>query len=182
MLNKFSSSAKKLNRVVSQINLNNYVKSDLTGSLMNIQIPNNKTFQSQIRPNPTPNKIINNSNNILQFHNQLFEYSARYVKKSISAFNILNNELIIKNTLLDYNTENVISENFEIFVGGLHIPNDFDVREVENNVVIKLYGNYIDFQNTEPSDVYAFGKFLDVILDTENSIDLLTEDGSKIII
>jgi hypothetical protein len=182
MLNRFSSSAKKLNRVIPKINSNNLAQSDLTGSLMNIEMPNNKKFESQNRSNPTPTRFVNNKNIINNFHSQIFEYSVRYNKKLVDLFDIINNKLIIKNVSLDYGTEDVTPDNFEIFVGGLHIPGNFNIKQIGNDVIITLYDDYIDFINTLPSDIYVFGKFVDITLNTETSFNLLTEEGDEIII
>jgi hypothetical protein len=221
MLNKFSSATRNLQRVIAQINPNNLVSSDLTGSLLNIKIPSqtkfqsksrhnvistivndstlntqsfltssllnielpsSQSFQSHIRSNPNPIKLVNNTNNINEFHNQIFEYSARYTKRVINEFDSILNTLTIKNVLLDYGTEDVTPENFEILLFGLHIPGDFIVNQIGTNVVITLNDEYIDFDNTTTTDIYVYGKFVDIILDTENSIDLATEDGEILII
>ncbi len=221
MLNRFKSATRNLQRVIAKINPNNLVDSDLTGSLLkieipsstkyqsktrqavfssvvnsnnlntesyltssllNIQLPTSQSLQSHTRSNPNLIKIVNNDNVINDFNSQIFEYSARNIQKAISEFDVPNNALIIKNTLLDYGTEDVTAENFEIFMFGLHIPNDFNVKQVDNNVVILLNDDYVDFDNTTINDIYVCGKFADINLDTENLIDLLTEDGEEIII
>ena len=202
MLNKFSSAARKINRVIAKINPNNLVNSDLTGSLLNIQIPSttkyqsktrqgvfstivsettqtvltssllnidlpsSQSFQSQTRSNPNPITIVNNTNTINDFHAQIFEYSARYTKREIDEFDSIANTLTIKNVLLDYGTEDVTSDNFEILLFGLHIPGDFSIKQDGNNIVVILNDYYIDFDNTTISDIYVYGKFVDIILDT----------------
>lgn len=218
MLNKFPSAARKINRVIAKINPNNLVNSDLTGSLLNIQIPSttkyqsktrqgvfstivnettqtlltssllnielpsSQSFQSQTRSNPNPITFVNNANTINEFHAQIFDYSARYIRKVVDEFNSVENTLTIKNVLLDYGTEDVTPENFEIFLYGLHIPNDFSVKQIGNDIVVLLNDAYIDFDNTTIDDIYVYGKFADINLDTENLFDLLTEDGEEIII
>jgi hypothetical protein len=157
-------------------------QSFLTSSLLNIDLPSSQSFQAQTRSNPNPTKLVNNTNTISDFYSQIFEYSARYAKKTIDDYDNELNTLTIKNILLDYGTEDVTSENFEIFVFGLHIPGDFIVEQVDNDVVITLNDAYIDFDNTTTNDIYVYGKFVDINLDTENSINLLTEDGEEIIL
>ena len=49
MLNRFSATSRKINRVIAKINPNNLVNSDLTGSLLNIQIPSTNKFESRSR-------------------------------------------------------------------------------------------------------------------------------------
>lgn len=221
MLRQFSSNTRKLNRVIAKINPNNLVDSDLTGSLLKIEIPSNikyqsktrsgligsvvnvnglntetyltasllnielptsQSLQSYTRSNPNPTKIVNNDGTINNFHSQIFEYSARSIQRNINEFDVPNNSLIMRNTILDYGTEDVSAENFEIIMFGLHIPTDFDVRQDGNNVVIVLNDNYIDFDNTTINDIYVCGKFMDIVLDTEDYVDLLTENGENIII
>ena len=69
-----------------------------------------------------------------------------------------------------------------IFLFGLHIPSDFTVSQIGANIVIHLNDRYIDFDNTTTNDIYVYGKFVDIILDTENSINLATENGEVLII
>lgn len=179
---KFQSKTKHgvISTVVNDTVLN--TQSFLTSSLLNIDLPTTQSFQSHIRSNPNPIKIVNNSNTINEFHEQIFEYSARYVRRVVSEFNSVLNTLTIHNALLDYGTEDVTPENFEIFLFGLHIPGDFTVTQIDTNIVIYLNDRYIDFDNTTTNDIYVYGKFVDIILDTENSIDLATEDGEILII
>jgi hypothetical protein len=218
MLNRFSSATRKINRVIAKINPNNLVNSDLTGSLLNIQIPSttkyqsktrqgvfstivnettqtlltssllnielpsSQSFQAQTRSNPNPITLVNNTNTINDFHAQIFEYSARYAKREIDEFDSIANTLTIKNALLDYGTEDVTSDNFEILLFGLHIPGDFSIKQDGDNIVVILNDYYIDFDNVTINDIYVYGKFVDIILDTENLIDLTTEDGEALII
>jgi hypothetical protein len=63
MRNQFSSNTRKLNRIISKINVNNLNDSlYLTGSLENIQIPSAKSFQSNVRKNPFGVKVVNVNN------------------------------------------------------------------------------------------------------------------------
>lgn len=169
-----------ISTVVNENSLN--TQSFLTSSLLNIDLPSSQSFQSHIRSNPNPIKLVNNTNTINDFYSQIFEYSARYTKRVVDEFDSVLNTLTIKNILLDYGTEDVTPENFEILLFGLHIPGDFTVSQNGNNVVIKLNDEYIDFDNTTTNDIYVYGKFVDINLGTENSLNLLTEDGEEIII
>jgi hypothetical protein len=221
MLKQFSSNARKLNRVISKINPQNLVNLDLSGSLLNIEIPTNKSFQSrarntvfnpitnihslntqsfltssllnidlpssqsfqsQTRSNPNPTKLVNNANTINDFHSEIFEYSARNIERAVDAIDSVNNTLTIYNVNLAYGTEEPTSYNFEVFLFGLKIPSDYTVKQIENDVVVTLLDNYIDFENTLASDIYVIGKLVDIELDTENDIDILTENDENIII
>ena len=159
MLRQFNSNNRKLNRVVAKVNVNNLTNTDLTGSLLNIEIPTNTKFESKTRSNSNPIKIANNKSKIDNFHLELLNYSARKDARYIDGFDNLTNTLTINNVVLDYGTEGATSSNFEILVYGLHIPGNFTIKEVENNVVITLNDRYIDFDNVTINDIYVIGKF-----------------------
>ena len=135
------------------------MSTDLTGSLLNIEIPTNTKFESKTRSNSNPIKIANNKSKIDNFHLELLNYSARKDARYIDGFDNLTNTLTINNVVLDYGTEGATSSNFEILVYGLHIPGNFTIKEVENNVVITLNDRYIDFDNVTINDIYVIGKF-----------------------
>ena len=158
MLKQFNSNSKKLNRVVPKINSNNLVSTDLTGSLLNIEIPTNNKFESKTRSNSNPIKIVNNKSKIDNFHSELLNYSARKDARYIDSFDNILNTLTINNVVLDYGTEGSTSSNFEILVFGLHIPGNFTIKEVGSNVVITLNDRYIDFDNVTINDIYVIGK------------------------
>ena len=159
MLRQFNSNARKLNRVIPKINTNNLMDTDLTGSLLNIEIPSTSSFQSHTRSNPNPIKVSNNKNTINDFHLEILQNSGRYVRKSIDSFDNTANTLTINNVTLDYGTEGASPENFEIMVFGLHIPGDFTIKEINGNVVITLGGEYIQFDSITLDDIFVFGKF-----------------------
>jgi hypothetical protein len=182
MLKQFNSNARKLNRIIPKINPNNLVSTDLTGSLANIEIPTNTKFNSNTKSNPNKNIITNNKSTINDFYLEILQHSARKVIRKVDAFNNILNTLTIYNVYLDYGTEGASPNNFEILVYGLHIPGDFTLAEVGNNVVITLNDNYIDFDNVTIDDIYVIGKLVDIELDTENDVDILTENDENIII
>ena len=159
MLNRFNSNSRKLNRVVPKVNINNLTNNDLTGSLQNIVIPTNTKFQSKTKSNPNPIKLVNNKTTISDFHQEILENSVRYVQRNVDVFDNNANTLTIYSASLDYGTEGATSSNFEILVYGLHIPGNFTIKEVENNVVITLNDRYIDFDNVTINDIYVIGKF-----------------------
>ena len=159
MLKQFNSNSKKLNRVVPKINSNNLVSTDLTGSLLNIEIPTNTKFESKTRSNSNPIKIVNNKSKIDDFHSELLNYSARKDARYIDSFDNILNTLTINNVVLDYGTEGASPNNFEVLVFGLHIPGNFTIKEVGSNVVITLNDRYIDFDNVTINDIYVIGKF-----------------------
>jgi hypothetical protein len=182
MLNRFNSNTKKLNKIVAKINTNNLINSDLTGSLLNIEIPTNTKFQSKTKTNPNPIKLVNNKTTISNFYQEILENSARYISRQVDEFDNSKNTLTILNVKLDYGTEGASSENFEILVYGLHIPGDYTIKEIGNDVVITLGNEYIDFDNVSINDIYVMGKLVDVPIASEDGYNLTTEDGLDIII
>jgi len=182
MLNRFNSNARKLNRIIPKINPNNLVSTDLTGSLSNIEIPTNNKFNTNTKSNPNPTKLVNNKNKISEFHNEILQHGARYVSRNVDSFNNLENTLTIYNVSLDYGTEGASTENFEVMVFGLHIPGNYSVTQIENNVVVKLNDEYIDFDSVTIDDIYVIGKLVDIPIATEDGFIITTEDGLDIII
>jgi hypothetical protein len=182
MLKRFSSNTKKLNRIIPKINPNNLVSTDLTGSLQNIEIPSEKKYKSKTRSNPNPTQFVNNKGKINDFYQEILQNSARYVSRNIDTFDNILNTLTIYNVALDYGTEGANPDNFELLVFGLHIPGDFTVKEVGNNVVVTLNDEYIDFDSVTLNDIYVIGKLIDIPIASEDNSVLTTEDGLDIII
>jgi hypothetical protein len=182
MLNRFNSNNRKLNRVVPKVNINNLTNNDLTGSLQNIEIPTNTKFQSKTRSNPNPIKLVNNKTTISDFYQEILEHSARYNQRVIDEFDNNTNTLTIYNVSLDYGTEGASPNNFEVLVFGLHIPGNYTVKEVGNNVVITLNEQYIDYDNVTINDIYVMGKLKDIPIGTELDIVLSTENDEEIIL
>ena len=182
MLNRFNSNTKKLNKIVAKINTNNLINSDLTGSLLNIEIPTNTKFQSKTRSNPNPIKLVNNKTTISDFYQEILEHSSRYVQRNVDVFDNNTNTLTIYNVSLDYGTEGASPNNFEVLVFGLHIPGNYKIEEVGNNVVITLNEQYIDYDNVTINDIYVMGKLVDIPIASEDGYNIITEDGLDIII
>jgi hypothetical protein len=182
MLNRFNSNSRKLNRVVPKVNINNLTNNDLTGSLLNIVIPTNTKFQSKTRSNPNPIKLVNNKTTISDFHQEILENSARYNQRMVDEFDNNTNTLTIYNVTLDYGTEGASPNNFEVLVFGLHIPGNYKIEEVGNNVVITLNEYYIDYDNVTVNDIYVMGKLKDIPIGTELDIVLSTENDEEIIL
>ena len=161
MLNRFNSNAKKLNRIIPKINPNN-LNDDLyiTGSLLNIELPTSSSFQSHVRSNPNPIKLVNNKNKISNFYDEILQFGGRNVSKVVDSYsNEGFGKLILNNTKLDYGTEGASPDNFEVIVGGLHIPGNYTIAEVGTDVVITLNDYYIDFSSQDVSNIYVIGKF-----------------------
>ena len=179
---KFLSGGKHLNGNRSIINTTNFVNTDITSSLSEITIPTSKKYEFNRRlVSALP--IINNRPTLLNFNDEILAYSAKYVYRVVDEFDITANTLIVKNVMLDYGTEQVSSENFEVFANGLQIPGNFGVEQIGSNIIITLYAEYIDFTVTPPDAIYVFGKIVesplaaeisyDMIINTENDEDLI---------
>jgi hypothetical protein len=147
-----------------------------------IELPTTNKFNSNTKSNPNPIKLVNNKTKIFDFYQEILEHSARYVSRKIDEFDNEKNTLTIYNVTLDYGTEGASSDNFEVLVYGLHIPGDYTINQIGNNVVITLNDEYIDFDNVTMDDIYVIGKLVDVVLDTEDDFDLRTENDENIII
>jgi hypothetical protein len=183
MLKRFSSNTRKLNRIIPKVNTNNLNDdSYLTGSLLNIELPTTRSFDSHTRSNPNPIKVVNNKTIISDFYQEILEHSARYNQRVIDEFDNNLNTLTIYNVTLDYGTEGASPDNFEVLVYGLHIPGNFTIKEVGNNVVITLNEQYIDYDNVTINDIYVMGKLVDVPVATEDDSIIITESGLDIII
>ena len=141
MLRQFNSNNKKLNKVAAKVNINNLINSDLTGSLLNIEIPNTTRFQSKTKTNPNPVKLVNNKTTISNFHQEILQNSARYISRQVDAFDNSKNTLTILNDSLDYGTEGASPNNFEILVYGLHIPGDYTIKEINIDFSRDINGN-----------------------------------------
>lgn len=119
-------------------------------------------FGGRTKSNPNPIKLVNNKTTISDFHQEILEHSARYVQRNVDVFDNNANTLTIYSASLDYGTEGASPNNFEVLVYGLHIPGDYTIKEVGNNVVIKLNDEYIDFDNVTINDIYVIGKLVDI--------------------
>jgi hypothetical protein len=147
---------------------------------LDVRIPTK--FSGRTKSNPNPIKLVNNKTKISDFYQEILEHSARYVSRQVDEFNNSENTLTIYNVALDYGTEGASSDNFEVLVYGLHIPGDYTIKEVGNNVVITLNDEYIDFDNVTIDDIYVIGKLKDIPIGTELDIVLSTENDEEIIL
>jgi hypothetical protein len=142
-------------------NTNNTVV-DITGSLSLVDVPIDRQYDSFVRNSDYQTNVINNKPNIEEFHNQILQYSARYVKKIISGFDSGSQQFYISSSILDYGTTEPTSDNFEIMVDGLHIPDIYKVEQSGSSVVIQLLKTgVVDWDLLDSNDrVVVYGKFL----------------------
>ena len=123
---------------------------------LDVRIPTK--FGGRTKSNPNPIKLVNNKTKISDFYQEILENSAMYNQKVIDEFDNNTNTLTIYNVTLDYGTEGASPNNFEVLVFGLHIPGNYKIEEVGNNVVITLNEEYIDYDNVTINDIYVMGK------------------------
>ena len=135
---------------------------DITGSLSLVDVPIDRQYDSFVRNSDYQTNVINNKPNIEEFHNQILQYSARYVKKIISGFDSGSQQFYISSSMLDYGTTEPTSDNFEIMVDGLHIPDIYKVEQSGSSVVIQiLETGVVDWDLLDNNDrVVVYGKFL----------------------
>lgn len=147
---------------------------------LDVRIPTK--FGGRTKSNPNPIKLVNNKTKISEFYQEILENSARYNQRVIDEFDNNTNTLTIYNVTLDYGTEGASPNNFEVLVFGLHIPGNYKIEEVGNNVVITLNDEYIDYDNVTVNDIYVMGKLKDIPIGTELDIVLSTENDEEIIL
>jgi len=123
---------------------------------LDVRIPTK--FSGRTKSNPNPIKLVNNKTKISDFYQEILENSARYNQRNIDEFDNNTNTLTIYSASLDYGTEGASPNNFEVLVYGLHIPGNYKIEEVGDNVVITLSEYYIDYDNVTINDIYVMGK------------------------
>jgi len=157
----YESNYRKNPFTVNVTNTNNTIV-DITGSLSLVDVPIDRQYNSFVRNSDYQTNVINNKPNIEEFHNQILQYSARYVKKIISGFDSGSQQFYISSSILDYGTTEPTSDNFEIMVDGLHIPDIYKVEQSGSSVVIQiLETGVVDWDLLDSNDrVVVYGKFL----------------------
>jgi hypothetical protein len=190
MLKQFNSNNRKINRAVPKNIKGNTLDNDAyiayLQSIAEAEYAEHNTgiqkTNSKTRSNPNPIKLVNNKTTISNFYQEILENSARYNQRIIDEFDNATNTLTILNVSLDYGTEGASPNNFEVLVYGLHIPGNYKIEEVGNNVVITLNEYYIDYDNVSIDDIYVMGKLVDIPIATEDDSIIITESGLDIII
>jgi hypothetical protein len=178
--------------IQNPINLNNLNKTSyITGSLENIlangmpapKLPNPKVNQTDFAENPT------NINDYIDEYRILnYKAKGRYIQKQISSYSQSENTITINSVSFDYNNGYPTSADFEIYVKGILISNDiYILKEVQNNIVITFSQSVIDFNNIQLSDIFVYGKFVEVesayvYLITEDGFYLITENEEYLIV
>lgn len=196
MLNRFNSYSRK-RRVSTLVNTKNQEVTDLTGSLLSIDIPSEITFtsgtkrsikstlvnkinltttditgslsqitepikltNSNIREMPKTTTVINSDKIVSDFREGILRYSARSIEKQITGFDANTNQLFISGTIIDYGTEAVSDKDFEIYYNGVRIPDIFMVEQINNDIIITLNEEHIEYETLSLSEIKVIGKFI----------------------
>lgn len=134
------------------------IQTDLTGSLLRIEEPTKKPIV-EYRTNTIGSKTNNSKKKILDARTSILQYSARQIEKQITSFDSVLNKLYIDNTILDYGTEVVTSDNFELFYNGATVPFIYNVQQVGNTIEITFSDDYIHYESLTLPQIFVVGKF-----------------------
>jgi hypothetical protein len=206
----FNSNTKKLNRVVPKTNINKIegatfadkLVKDLTeqnqlfsGSFTSLQNYDyetsfdsriRKTFNSKNRTNPNTNTIKRNEKDlVLGFRDSIMDITANWIFRQPDLIEILDDtriKLIFNNVYLQGAT-NISTSDFHVYVNGVKAPTYLSLEQTSTgtNLIINEFIG-IDSTNKDKTNIYVKGKFEQMILTTEDSINLLTENDEEIIL
>lgn len=158
MLNRFRPYTRKSQKS-SIVNTKTNIESDLTGSLQFITEPK-KLINSNTRSISNTKSIINTDKIISDFREDILKYSSRNIEKTITSFDSQKNQLFISGTTIDYGTEAVSDKDFEIYYNGVRLPDIFMVKQINNDIVITLKEEYIQYDGLQLSEIKVIGKFI----------------------
>ena len=206
----FNSNTRKLNRVVPKTDINNIAGASLieklitdaqlqgetySGSLSSVENYNyessfdsrtKKTFNTKNRTNPNQSKIKRNEKDlVLGFRNDIMDITANWVFRQPDFIEVLDDariRLIFNNVYIQAVTQ-LHSANFDVYVNGVRTPSYLSVEQTETgiNLIINEFIG-IDETNKDRVNIYVKGKFEQMLLATEDSIIILTENDDEIIL
>jgi hypothetical protein len=206
----FNSNTKKLNRVVPKTNINKIEGATFTDKLVKDLTEQNqlfsgsftslqnydyetsfdsrirKTFNSKNRTNPNTNTIKRNEKDlVLGFRDSIMDITANWIFRQPDLIEILDDErikLIFNNVYLQGAT-NISTSDFHVYVNGVKAPTYLSLEQTSTgtNLIINEFIG-IDSTNKDKTNIYVKGKFEQMILTTEDSINLLTENDEEIIL
>jgi len=206
----FNSNTKKLARVVPKTDINNITGASFieklvndakiqgetySGSLASVQSYDyetsfdsrtKQTFNSKNRANPTPNKVKRSEKDlVLGFRDDIMDITANWVFRQPDLIEILDDKrirLIFNNVFIQAVTQ-LYEANFDVYVNGVRTPTylSFEQSETGVHLIINEFIG-IDSTNKDKVHIYVKGKFLQFILDTEDNIEILTENDEEIIL
>jgi len=206
----FNSNTKKLARIVPKTDINNITGASFieklvndakiqgetySGSLASVQSYDyetsfdsrtKQTFNSKNRANPTPNKVKRSEKDlVLGFRDDIMDITANWVFRQPDLIEILDDKrirLIFNNVFIQAVTQ-LYEANFDVYVNGVRTPTylSFEQSETGVHLIINEFIG-IDSTNKDKVHIYVKGKFLQFILDTEDNIEILTENDEEIIL
>lgn len=180
---KYITGTKKSIFTTEVVNKESIKNNDVTGSLENVLEPSDKKYTTGIKTNPVGILIVNTDVIGSDFDNEILEYSARYIKVNATKFIPEENIIVIENTLLDYGTEGINPENFEVIINGLHSPQIYTVKQDANNVLIQFRERLFSYDGLEKENVIVIGKLLEIGLEIESDeVGLTDENGEPLIL
>ena len=153
-----------------------------TGSLESISAPSENKYITATKSAPSETTFISNKNIIDAFHQEILQYSAKYIKRNIDLYDAEQKTMTLVNTLLDYGTEIPTAENFEIIINGIHSPGVYTIKQNGYNVVITFNETLFSFDGLQTENVIVIGKLLDVALLTEEDTIITDETGQALIL
>jgi hypothetical protein len=206
----FNSNTRKLNRVVPKTDINNIVGASLieklvndaqlqgetySGSFASVENYNyessfdsrtKKTFNTKNRINPNQSKVKRSEKDlVLGFRNDIMDITANWVFRQPDFIEILDAariRLIFNNVYIQAVTQ-LHEANFDVYVNGVRTPSYLSFEQSETGVQL-IINEFIgvDETNKDRVNIYVKGKFEQLILTTEDDINLLTENDEEIIL
>lgn len=206
----FNSNTRKLNRVVPKTDINNIVGASFieklvndskiqgetySGSLASVQTYDYETsfdsrakqsFNTKNRINPNQSKIKRSEKDlVLGFRNDIMDITANWVFRKPDFIEILDDKrirLTFNNVYIQAVTQ-LHEANFDVYVNGVRTPSYLSVEQSETgvNLIINEFIG-VDESNKNRVNIYVKGKFEQLILTTEDNINLLTENDEEIIL
>lgn len=206
----FNSNTRKLNKVVPKTDINNITGASLIEKLINdaqlqgetysgslASVTNydyetsfdsrtKQTFNTKNRINPTQTKIKRSEKDlVLGFRDNIMDITANWVFRQPDFIEVLDDRrirLIFNNVYLQGATT-ITSSNFDVYVNGVRTPSYLSIEQSDTGVhliINEFIG--IDETNKDRVNIYVKGKFEQLILTTEDNINLLTENDEEIIL
>jgi hypothetical protein len=206
----FNSNTRKLNRVVPKTDINNIAGASFieklvndaqlqgetySGSFASVEDYNyessfdsrtKKTFNTKNRTNPNQSKIKRSEKDlVLGFRNDILDITANWVFRQPDFIEVLDDariRLIFNNVYIQAVTQ-LHEANFDVYVNGVRTPSYLSFEQSETGVQL-IINEFIgvDETNKDRVNIYVKGKFEQLILTTEDDINLLTENDEEIIL
>jgi hypothetical protein len=206
----FNSNTRKLNKVVPKTDINNIAGASFieklvndaqlqgeaySGSFTSVEDYNyessfdsrtKKTFNTKNRTNPNQSKVKRSEKDlVLGFRNDIMDITANWVFRQPDFIEILDDariRLIFNNVYIQAVTQ-LHEANFDVYVNGVRTPSYLSFEQSETGVQL-IINEFIgvDETNKDRVNIYVKGKFEQLILTTEDNINLLTENDEEIIL